>query len=332
MPVTRIRTFAPTMSVISSKQRPRKLTMHGSDGTQHAFLLKGHEDLRQDERVMQLFGLVNTLLSTDRDTQRKDLAIQRYSVVPLSPNSGLISWVAQCDTLHSLIKEYREPRKVLLNIEHRLMLQMAPDYDTLPVLQKLEVFQHTLANSTGSDIARALAALAQRRALADAPHDVHALARRHVDGRLHPRPRRPPPVQPDARPPHRQDPPHRLWRLLRGRHPPRQVPRDGALPADADARAAMEVSGIEGNYRSTCEAVMGMLRNNKDSVLAMLEAFVHDPLINWRLLARADAAEDDAAKGGSFEKRGARVISSGAGGTRRAVRASPTARACAAAP
>lgn len=29
------------------------------------FLLKGHEDLRQDERVMQLFGLVNTLLLND---------------------------------------------------------------------------------------------------------------------------------------------------------------------------------------------------------------------------------------------------------------------------
>ena len=97
-PVVRIASFAPSMSVITSKQRPRKLTISGSDGTKHAFLLKGHEDLRQDERVMQLFGLVNTLLSTDRDTSKKYLAIQRYSVVPLSPNSGLISWVAQvCD-------------------------------------------------------------------------------------------------------------------------------------------------------------------------------------------------------------------------------------------
>lgn len=40
------------------------------------FLLKGHEDLRQDERVMQLFGLVNTLLLHDPDTFRRNLAIQ----------------------------------------------------------------------------------------------------------------------------------------------------------------------------------------------------------------------------------------------------------------
>ena len=53
------RRLAPTMHVITSKQRPRRLQIHGSDGKDHGYLLKGHEDLRQDERVMQLFGLVN---------------------------------------------------------------------------------------------------------------------------------------------------------------------------------------------------------------------------------------------------------------------------------
>jgi len=46
--------FVPQLIVITSKQRPRKLTIHGSDGNDYAFLLKGHEDLRQDERVMQV--------------------------------------------------------------------------------------------------------------------------------------------------------------------------------------------------------------------------------------------------------------------------------------
>lgn len=34
---------------------------------------------------------------------------------------------------------------------------------------------------------------------------------------------------------------------------------------------AMEVSGIEGTFRSTCENVMQVLRSNKDSVMAMME-------------------------------------------------------------
>lgn len=50
---------------------------------------------------------------------------------------------------------------------------------------------------------------------------------------------------------------------------------------------AMEVTGIEGTYRRTCESVMSVLRRNKDSLMAVLEAFVYDPLLNWRLLDTA---------------------------------------------
>jgi FKBP12-rapamycin complex-associated protein len=61
--LVQIKSFNPQLSVFHTKQKPRKLTICGSDGFEYVFLLKGHEDLRQDERVMQLFGLVNTLLA-----------------------------------------------------------------------------------------------------------------------------------------------------------------------------------------------------------------------------------------------------------------------------
>ena len=67
----------------------------------------GHEDLRQDERAMQLFGLVNTLLSQDPDSFKRALHIQRYPIVPLAPNVGLMGWVQQTETLHVLIRDYR---------------------------------------------------------------------------------------------------------------------------------------------------------------------------------------------------------------------------------
>ena len=129
--------FAPVMHVITSKQRPRRLHIHGSDGKDYGYLLKGHEDLRQDERVMQLFGLVNSLLANTPATSGRDLSIARYAVVPLSPNSGLIGWVPNCDTLHALIREHRDAHKVPLNLEQRLMLAMAPDYDHLPLVNKV---------------------------------------------------------------------------------------------------------------------------------------------------------------------------------------------------
>lgn len=55
---------------------------------------------------------------------------------------------------------------------------------------------------------------------------------------------------------------------------------------------AMEVSGIEGSYRSTCERTMTILRENRDSLVAMLEAFLYDPLISWRLVDLSDAHDN----------------------------------------
>eukprot|EP01116_Phalansterium_solitarium_P018594 TRINITY_DN4988_c0_g1_i2.p1 TRINITY_DN4988_c0_g1~~TRINITY_DN4988_c0_g1_i2.p1 ORF type:complete len:2361 (-),score=824.80 TRINITY_DN4988_c0_g1_i2:390-7472(-) len=284
-PVVGIRSFHPVLPVLSSKQRPRKLIINGSDGTEYMFLLKGHEDLRQDERVMQLFGLVNTLLASEYETSRNHLNIQRYSVVPLSPNSGLIGWVPHCDTLHQLIRDYRESRKILINIEHRLMLQMAPDYDTLTLMQKVEAFEYALENTNGLDLERILWLKSSSsevwfdrrtnytRSLAVMSmvgyilglgdrHPSNLMLDRMTGTVLHidfgdcfevamHREKYPEKI------------PFRLTRMMIN---------------------AMEVSGIEGTFRSTCESVLQVCRENKESLMAVLEAFVYDPIINWRLL------------------------------------------------
>jgi phosphatidylinositol kinase/protein kinase (PI-3 family) len=47
---------------------------------------------------------------------------------------------------------------------------------------------------------------------------------------------------------------------------------------------ALEVSGIEGTFRIISEKVMELLRNNNDSLLAILGSFLYDPLISFRLM------------------------------------------------
>jgi FKBP12-rapamycin complex-associated protein len=111
-PIIRIQGFHNELIVLQSKQRPRKLMIYGSDGKEYIFLLKGREDLRLDERVMQLLSLVNKLLGLNHSTLKKDLFITRYSIIPLSVNTGLIGWVEDCDTLNELIKEYRTDHKI----------------------------------------------------------------------------------------------------------------------------------------------------------------------------------------------------------------------------
>lgn len=283
-PVVTIKSFAPQLVVITSKQRPRKLTIHGSDGEEHAFLLKGHEDLRQDERVMQLFGLVNTLLENSRKTQEKDLSIQRYAVIPLSPNSGLIGWVPNCDTLHQLIREYRDARKITLNQEHKYMLSFAPDYDHLPLIAKVEVFDYALQNTEGNDLARVLWLKSRTSEvwLERRTNYTRSLAVMSMVGYLLGLGDR----HPSNLMLHRSS--GKILHIDFGDCFEASMNRE-KFPEKVPFRLtrmlvkAMEVSGIEGNFRSTCENVMQVLRTHKDSVMAMMEAFVHDPLINWRL-------------------------------------------------
>jgi FKBP12-rapamycin complex-associated protein len=280
-PVVQISFFDPVSSVIQSKQRPRKLNLRGSDGKDHKYLLKGHEDIRQDERVMQLFGLCNTLLENDNECRKRHLNIQRYSAIPLSTQSGLLGWVPYSDTLHVLIREYRDSRKILLNIEHRIMLQMAPDYDSLTLMQKVEVFGYALDNTTGQDLYRVLwlksesseAWLGRRtnytRSLAvmSMVGYILGLGDRHPSnlmldrntGKI---------VHIDFgdcfevamhREKYPERVPFRLTRML---------------------TYAMEVSNIEGSYRTTCEHVMRVLRQNKESVMAVLEAVSYTRLVH----------------------------------------------------
>lgn len=124
-------------------------------------------------------------------------------MIPLSPNSGLIGWVPHCDTLHTLIRDYREKKKILLNIEHRIMLRMAQDYDHLTVMQKVEVFEHALEHTNGDDLAKLLWLKSPSSevffffmfvfilmdvfvlvGLVRSQNQLHAIVSRYVDGRI----------------------------------------------------------------------------------------------------------------------------------------------------
>lgn len=54
---------------------------------------------------------------------------------------------------------------------------------------------------------------------------------------------------------------------------------------------AMEVSGIDGTFRSTCETVMHVLRKNKNSVMAVLEAFVYGQITQHARTAAQHSAD-----------------------------------------
>ena len=261
------------------------MQVFGSDGREYMFLLKGHEDIRQDERVMQLFRLVNTLLAIDPQTSKKDLWIRRYPVIPLSQNSGLLGWVNNTDTLHILIKQHREENKILPSVDYKLMNDFCQHFEICPLPNKVEIFRHALEKTLGEDLKTVLWVKSQNsevwlerrtnytRSLAvmSMVGYVLGLGDRHpsnimlerYSGRI---------VHIDfgdcfeiamRREKFPEKIPFRLTRML---------------------VRAMEVSGIEGNFRSTCENTIRVMRESRESMLAIMEAFVYDPLISFRLL------------------------------------------------
>eukprot|EP00483_Globobulimina_turgida_P008115 UN08131 len=164
------------------------------------------------------------------------------------------------------------------------MLQMAPDFAELPVMKKVEVFEYALRNTTGQDLAKMLwlksanaeiwlekrTEYTRSLAVMSMVGYILGLGDRHPSnfmldrftGKL---------IHIDfgdcfevamQRDKFPEKFPFRLTRML---------------------VEAMEISGIEGNFRITCQLVMTLIRDNKESIQAVLEAFAYDPLINWRL-------------------------------------------------
>mmetsp|Transcript_9466 Transcript_9466/g.8194 ORF Transcript_9466/g.8194 Transcript_9466/m.8194 type:complete len:206 (-) Transcript_9466:532-1149(-) len=204
----------------------------------------------------------------------RDLSITRYSITPLSTNAGLLSWVLKSDTLYTLIKEYRESFKISLGAEKKLLLQMCDkehDYDSLPLMNKIEVFRHILDKTKGEDLKKIfwLKSPNSETWLEKRTNYTKSLASMSMIGYIlglgdrHPgnimikkmtgkvvhidfgdcfevamkRERLPEKV------------PFRLTRML---------------------IKVMEACSIEGTFRSTCEHVMTVLRDNKDSLMAVM--------------------------------------------------------------
>jgi serine/threonine-protein kinase ATR len=68
---------------MSSMQKPRKITILGSDHRLHPFLLKPKDDLRKDARLMDFNTMINKMLKKDSEGRKRQLrASSRSGVAP----------------------------------------------------------------------------------------------------------------------------------------------------------------------------------------------------------------------------------------------------------
>lgn len=76
------------VKVMSSIRRPKRLIIRGDDERDHPVLVKSGEDLRQDQRIEQLFSVMNILLSNDAACAQRGLQLRTYQVIPLTTRWG----------------------------------------------------------------------------------------------------------------------------------------------------------------------------------------------------------------------------------------------------
>ena len=99
-----ISTFEPTVLPFVSLRKPIRIGVIGSDGKTYRFIIKAGEDLRQDQRIEQLFQICNDRLDQNPACRaRLGMKMKTYQVIPLSGGLGMIEFVPKTVPLKNFL-------------------------------------------------------------------------------------------------------------------------------------------------------------------------------------------------------------------------------------
>lgn len=103
-----ISSFQTKVTIMHSKEKPKKIGIVGSNGQNYNFLLKcdKYGDLRKEQRFIDFAVLCNKILESDAEARKRNLRLRTYAIVPLSRNTGLIEWIQNTQTLKSVVGDY----------------------------------------------------------------------------------------------------------------------------------------------------------------------------------------------------------------------------------
>lgn len=103
----KIASIKKELLILGSVKRPKRITVHGSNEKDYHLLIKGGEDLRLDQRVQQLFSIMNKIFKEDPTCLNREIYLKTFAVTPMTNRLGSLEWV-----------DNTEPLKGLINREH----------------------------------------------------------------------------------------------------------------------------------------------------------------------------------------------------------------------
>ncbi|PIN16776.1 Non-specific serine/threonine protein kinase [Handroanthus impetiginosus] len=320
--IVTIASFSEQLAILPTKTKPKKLVIVGSDGLKYTYLLKGREDLRLDARIMQILQSINGFLRSSSATRRQSLGVRYYSVTPISGRAGLIQWVDNVISIYSVFKSWQKRtqlqelsslgadtnnaapppvprpsdmfygkiipalkekgiRRVISrrdwphDVKRKVLLDLMNETPKHLLHQELwcasegfKAFSTKLKRFSGSVAAMSIVG------------HILGLGDRHLDNIL---------IDLCT-----GDIVHIDYNVCFDKGQRLKIPEIVPFRLTQTIEAALGLTGIEGSFRANCEAVLGVLRKNKDIILMLLEVFVWDPLVEW---TRANFHDDAAVVG-----------------------------------
>jgi ataxia telangiectasia mutated family protein len=281
--------FDESFSLAGGVNLPKIIKCNGSDGQKYRQLVKGRDDLRQDAVMQQIFALVNDLLTSNKETRKRNLRVRTYKVIPLSPTSGLLGWVENTVPLGTYLigppgaplqgahARYRptdmsnqEARKKIHELDQKTDLERLNIYNQV-CKQVKPVFHHFFTENYPNPADWFAKRLAYTRSVASNSivGYIIGLGDRHSQNILM-----------DLK---SAECVHIDLGVAFDQGAQLPIPERVPFRLTRDIVDGFGVTGVEGTFRSCSEHTMTVLRNNAELLSQVVEVFIHDPLYKWSL-------------------------------------------------
>ncbi|OLN85738.1 Protein kinase rad3 [Colletotrichum chlorophyti] len=286
--VITIDSFLDEVLVLGSLAKPRRLTARGTDGKNYMLMIKPKDDLRTDQRLMEFNSMINRSLKRDPEASRRQLYIKTYAVVPLNEECGIIEWVDGLKTLREILLDQYKARSVHpdYNQIKRMMAEAVTGPNNIkmftegvlgtfpPVLQYwfVQRFPHPSTwFSARLKYTRSCAVMSMVGTILGLGdrHGENVLLERDNGGIFH--------VDFNC-----------LFDKGLTFAQPERVP----FRLTHNMVAAMGIYGYEGPFRHCSELTLGILRQQEETLMTILEAFIYDPTLDLQKEKKTSRRQD----------------------------------------
>ncbi|XP_015941840.1 serine/threonine-protein kinase ATR [Arachis duranensis] len=276
--------------ILSSLQRPKKIILLGSDGLERPFLCKPKDDLRKDARMMEFTAMINRLLSKYPESRRRKLYIRTFAVIPLTEDCGMVEWVPHTRGLRQILQDVyitcgkydrQKTNGHIKRIYDQCQGKM-PEDEMLKgkILPMFPPVFHKWFLTTFSEPAawfRARVAYAHTTAVWSMVGHIVGLGDRHGENILF-----------DST---SGDCVHVDFSCLFDKGLQLEKPELVPFRLTQNMIDGLGITGYEGIFLRVCEITLSVLRTHRETLMSVLETFIHDPLVEWTKSHKSSGVE-----------------------------------------